>query len=209
MRRLRFSLRTLLVATTFLAMALTIVILAMKLFPLQAEVQRLRNEVGYLTVDDPTKVHAIRVATVKDGTFRYRIWIPNGGNYCLLLGNVAEPVPYNINRVYRASTDGVSSSVVLDPGEHLIDVHLTVDKTEDELGCFQVKVLLDGRRSASHNIAGVDDPFYFAAHLEEVLWEGVGFEATSTTLDQSLTLLFCPTGQTGTNSPFLMWIAEE
>ncbi|MCO6044501.1 hypothetical protein NG895_11350 [Aeoliella sp. ICT_H6.2] len=77
-RHARFSLRTLLLATVFLAMALAIVVLSWELIPLRAEVQRLRDEAGYLTIEDPTKLHAIRLESESPLVWRWKVWVPAG-----------------------------------------------------------------------------------------------------------------------------------
>ncbi|WP_442481576.1 hypothetical protein [Aeoliella sp. SH292] len=65
-------------ATLLLAMALSIGLLLWELIPLRAEVQRLRNEAGYLTVDDPSKLQAIRLDSDSPLVWRWKVWIPKG-----------------------------------------------------------------------------------------------------------------------------------
>lgn len=72
----RFSLLTLMLATLFLGMALAIVLLTLELIPLRAEVQQLRNEAGYLTIDDPTKIHAIGVDTDSPLLWKWKVYFP-------------------------------------------------------------------------------------------------------------------------------------
>ncbi|QDU57149.1 hypothetical protein Pan181_33630 [Aeoliella mucimassa] len=77
-RRTRYSLRTLMLATTFVGMALAIALLTLEIIPLRAEVQRLHDEAGYLTIDDPTKIHAIQVETESPLVWKWKVWIPEG-----------------------------------------------------------------------------------------------------------------------------------
>jgi hypothetical protein len=51
--------------------------------PLRAEVRRLRDEVGELAIDDPTKIHAIQVRQPDELTWKWRLWIPEGRGYVL------------------------------------------------------------------------------------------------------------------------------
>ncbi len=77
-RRPRFSLLTLLLLLTIAAIVVTVWQLYAELGPLRGEVKRLRNEVGELSVDDKTKLHAIRVPTDAESTWKWRVWIPKG-----------------------------------------------------------------------------------------------------------------------------------
>jgi hypothetical protein len=74
----RFSLLTALLVTTIIAMAIVLAMQWRELGPLRAVVRRLRDEVGELSVDDPTKIHAIQVRTGDDLLWKWRIWIPEG-----------------------------------------------------------------------------------------------------------------------------------
>lgn len=65
-------------ATLVLAMTLAILVLLWELIPLRAEVRRLRDEAGYLTIEDPGKVHAIRLDSESPLVWRWKVWIPKG-----------------------------------------------------------------------------------------------------------------------------------
>ena len=62
-KRARYSLLTLVLATTIVALSITVVMLYREADPLRKEVARLRNEVGELNISDPSKLHAIRIDT--------------------------------------------------------------------------------------------------------------------------------------------------
>jgi len=79
--RRRFSLRSLLAVTAFVAMAIVIWQLYTELAPLRAEVRRLRDEVGELSIDDEAKLYAIRVRAGEDMTWKWRVWVPEGRAY--------------------------------------------------------------------------------------------------------------------------------
>jgi hypothetical protein len=81
--RPRFSLLTALLLMTVVGMATVIVLLWREVGPLREEVRRLRDEMGVLVVDDPTKVNAIQVNTRDDLTWKWRVWIPKGGTYVI------------------------------------------------------------------------------------------------------------------------------
>ena len=81
--RPRFSLLTLVLATTIVALSVVLWRVGNEVVPLRAEVKRLRNEVGELVVEDETKICAIQVRTDDDLTWKWRIWIPPGKKYKL------------------------------------------------------------------------------------------------------------------------------
>ena len=85
LRRLRFSLQTLALIVTIVAMAIVIGLLYSELVPLRDENRRLRDEVGELTIEDESKFHAILTPHIDPDEFRWRwrIWIPEGRSYRL------------------------------------------------------------------------------------------------------------------------------
>jgi hypothetical protein len=89
-RVLRFSLRTLLVLTAFVAMMVSLLVstgnnrrLARINESLVAENRRLRDEVGELAIDDESRLHAIRTSADSYLEWTWRVWIPNGRKYRL------------------------------------------------------------------------------------------------------------------------------
>lgn len=82
-KRVQFSVLTLLLGMTVVALSITVAMLYRELGPLREEVSRLRNEVGQLDIEDPTKLHAIRVDTEDELEWKWRIWIPEGASYRL------------------------------------------------------------------------------------------------------------------------------
>ena len=79
----RFSLFTLVLMTTVVAMGIALWQQHLKYSPLEDEVRRLRDEVGVLSIEDESKLHAIRVRTPDDYTWKWRLWIPEGHAYRL------------------------------------------------------------------------------------------------------------------------------
>ena len=82
-RRLRYSLLTLLLATAIIALSVTVILLYREVGPLRQEVRKLRDEVGHLSISDPTKLHAIQVNASEELTWKWRLWIPDNGRYRL------------------------------------------------------------------------------------------------------------------------------
>lgn len=98
-RRVRFSLRNLLLMMTILALALGLVVVGWNNHrldeinqALEAENRRLRDEVGELSIEDPGKLHAIHVKSASYLEWIWRVWIPEGREYRLrcVTGEVPE-----------------------------------------------------------------------------------------------------------------------
>lgn len=139
-RRLRFSLKDFVFAVTLFAMTLALWQAYSKLLPLEVEVKRLRNEVGYLAVKDPTKLHAIRVATTAPDTWRYRVWVPQGAAYYLLHEKSKIPMKGLPSQIGSGGYSTIQS------GEHLIDV--AISKDPDDSRRLWGTILVDGRQSS-------------------------------------------------------------
>jgi hypothetical protein len=72
----RFSILTLLLLTTVVAMAIVIALLWSKVVPLQLQVARLQAEMGRLHVSDSQRPQAIAVETNEPLTWRWRVYLP-------------------------------------------------------------------------------------------------------------------------------------
>ena len=110
--------------------------------PLRAEVRRLRDEVGELIVDDPTKIHAIEVRQKDELTWRWRLWIPAGRTY--VLRAVGEDIPKPI-------FPKVGARCGCEPGEMWVEYRITKDPApaRGEVNCRTREVL-----SAAMNMPG-------------------------------------------------------
>lgn len=90
-RRTRFSLLTLVLLTTIVALAVTVALLYRELAPLRTEVRQLRKETGQLLIDDPSKLHVIGVETYNDWAWKWRLWVPAGRT--IRFGFAAQEIP--------------------------------------------------------------------------------------------------------------------
>jgi hypothetical protein len=79
---------------------------------LEAEIRRLRNEVGELAIVDESRFHAIRVATDNELEWKWRIWIPERRRYQLRV--VYDHIPK------EGFPQGGSTSMLFEPGEHTV-----------------------------------------------------------------------------------------
>jgi hypothetical protein len=80
--RPRISLLSALLLMTIAGMSIVIVQLWRELVPLRQEVRGYRTELGFLTIDDPTRVHGVQVPTREEG-WKWRVYFPPGSDYML------------------------------------------------------------------------------------------------------------------------------
>jgi hypothetical protein len=116
--RWRFSTRTLLGCTVILALAITVWLQWRELDPLREEVLQLRAEGGHLTIDDPSRLHAIDVPIPMGNHWRWRVYVPDTGSYqlCFQQANIpAEGVPSETSK---------RMTFPLDAGEHRLDAEI-------------------------------------------------------------------------------------
>jgi hypothetical protein len=101
----KFSLRTMLLVIAILCLAIPLILQSSKLNRAQVELRQLRDQLGYLTIDDRSKVHIIAVDVDEPNTWRWRMFLPRGVRYtwCLGYGDIpAQGVP-------KSKMDGISN----------------------------------------------------------------------------------------------------
>lgn len=113
--RLRFSLRTFLVTLMLLSLIGSNLYVSFKWRHAQSENQRLRDELGYITIDDPTLFYVREIPTHKWGEWRWRIYVPSDAVYCLAKREVPET---GVTRAEHIYCGGFPS------GERLVDLRL-------------------------------------------------------------------------------------
>lgn len=124
--RPRFSLLTLALLMTIVALSVTVAMMYRELAPLRSEVARYRQELGLLTIDDAErdKIHAVAVESERENEWRYRIYLPEGKKYRLRKAVGMLPPPYKFDtrsdylKKVAANSSGSTSS--WDSGEFLI-----------------------------------------------------------------------------------------
>jgi hypothetical protein len=117
--RPRLSLLTALLLMTIVGMAIVLVQLWFEVDPLRAELRELRNEVGRLSIDDPTQFHAIQVRSDNEYVWKWRVWIPEGREYQINLST--ESIP-------KTGYPQSNGMIVIDkPGESWIEYRIKHD----------------------------------------------------------------------------------
>jgi hypothetical protein len=76
--RIRFSLRTFLVTLLVLSLIGSNLYVSFKWRQAQTDVQRLRDELGYLTIDDPSQLYVRETSRGELLSWRWRIYLPPG-----------------------------------------------------------------------------------------------------------------------------------
>ena len=98
--------------------------LYVELRPLRKEVAELRTEVGRLNINDPTKLHVMRVESENDLEWKWRLWIPEGASYALRATGGMVPKE-------GFPTDG-STMYLREPGEHVIRYVIRRNPRDDQ-----------------------------------------------------------------------------
>jgi hypothetical protein len=140
---LRFSLLGLFALVTIVALAVALYLTQSRLALAQAEVQRLRRETGYLTIDDPTQVHVINVPTTDAMHWRWRIYLPGGHDFGVFAhrgtfdkrGFPAQGVLAVQSRMGGQSDPNLPREIILD---------VALDKTNEGNACLRIRENGDG-----------------------------------------------------------------
>lgn len=132
-RGFRVSLLTLMLLMTIAALAIGLIVVGRNNRRLEevnqtlsAENNRLRDEVGELSVEDPKKLHAVRIETDSYLDWQWRIWIPEGVAY--RLRGVASDVPKEGLPQERGGT-----IMLREPGEHVIRYRIRRDPRDGKM----------------------------------------------------------------------------
>lgn len=89
--RFRFSLRTFFVTLFVLSLFGSNAYVSWKWHEARQEIERLREELGVLTIDDPTRYYVREVPTFEPFSWRWRIYVPPGDrNFCLATSGIPE-----------------------------------------------------------------------------------------------------------------------
>ena len=81
--RWKFSLRTMLLVGTVIVLAVSHLVTTRRLKVATDELQKLRQEAGYLDVADPSRIHAVQVPTLETMTWKWKLHLPPSRQYWL------------------------------------------------------------------------------------------------------------------------------
>jgi hypothetical protein len=130
--RPRFSLMNGLLLTALVASGITIWLMWHEVGPLRAEVHKLRTELGYLNIDDPTRAYAIDLPTADSRRWKWRIYLPPEikHRFCCYSGTLPSPTEFVgaawFDRV-RNGGIGAGSSCSFNSGEFTFEVALETE----------------------------------------------------------------------------------
>ena len=135
MPRIRFSLKTLFVVLLVGTLAASHVFTSYRLRQTHDENVKLRTELGYLTIEDRTKLHVVGLAAHEDLTWQWRMYVPEGAK--LVLRTATHEIPeYGL-----PATPGARAG--LSPGEYIV----TAAVRRDREGKWQLKLSTGGSYS--------------------------------------------------------------
>jgi hypothetical protein len=195
--RPRISLLSALLLMTIVGLMIVVAQLWREVGPLRAEVAQLRNETGRLSVDDPTKIHAIQVNTGDELTWKWRVWIPKGRMY--VVRGYGDGVPKE-----GFPKDG-GTMRIREPGEHVITYDIDRDRTS---GKWFGKTTMIGTGSV-----GKDDQSWVTWPSQTSLTSGVSTTAKSFDMGERVEIIRRRVSQAGDSSKiedpaagFMIWL---
>lgn len=122
-RTFQFSLRSLLLMTLIIALAVASLLMYRRLSDAEGELVTLRNEAGYLKIEDETLFHAIAVPCEEPLTWKWRAYLPKGREYSWHLNSGMIPA--------MGVLDGGASSQETLPRSQGMEVTITVAIRKD------------------------------------------------------------------------------
>lgn len=177
--RPRISLLSALVGMTIIGMVIVIVQLWHEVEPLRSEVDRLRQELGYLSVHDPQKIYAIRVPTNEAGVHRYRIYLPTDRRFKIhtRIGTIPGRLPQQTKQEWFETLDGSGSTSEIDSGEFTIDIAVRPDSEKPDHWSLSHQVAGRGGGSVGTKMSWLNDRRVWSVSGEPVI--GKQIEADS------------------------------
>jgi len=79
--RVRFSLLSFLLASAAICLAVSHWHTSWQLATARVELRKLRDELGYLSIEDRTKFHAVALESGTPNTWQWRLFVPKGARY--------------------------------------------------------------------------------------------------------------------------------
>jgi hypothetical protein len=154
-RRLRFRLLTMILTIAVALLSVSHFYTTIKLRDSTQKVAKLRDELGYIEVEDRTKVHVLALPTTEIDTWRWRLFIPKGARYAWRLASENIPaagVPID-------GTSGISNeNYSARDNEVLVtaSLHQRPDGSGDLVVTSKIAASRDQMAGASHRIPASD-----------------------------------------------------
>ena len=127
-RLTRFSLLTLVLLTTIVALGFGLLASARRNAQLNARNEQLaaenkefRSELGIFEVEDPAKIHAIRVPTEGNQPHKYRVYLPTGYRYTQ---------HYKVGEIPVDGVPAQTNATPVEPGHYLFTVDIERQRYE-------------------------------------------------------------------------------
>ncbi|TWT96995.1 hypothetical protein Pla108_27720 [Botrimarina colliarenosi] len=126
----KFSLKTLLVLTTIVALVVTLAVTQRELADKSSQLESYRNEMRYLSISDANKINAISIPGFGRKSWRWRIHLPKDRQFRLRLA--FDDIPMN------GLPENVPDKMFCDlpPGESLLSVSLVKENGEWGVGLY-------------------------------------------------------------------------
>ena len=104
---------------------------------LQTELRELRQEYGYLEITNPRKIHAVKIRSVPQNAWCYRVYLPKGQNYYFACQINSLPLKHELPSVAKPTRLGTigslgrnSTGIGIPSGEYVVT--LSVSQLDSE-----------------------------------------------------------------------------
>lgn len=128
--RPRISLLTAILLTTIVGLSIVTAQLWREVAPLREQVRSMRSELGLLNIEDPTVAQAIQLGTRETDHWKWRIYLPEPGDYELFVyDGIIPPRQFHTKWYDEVRKHAGGMSTTMDGGEFVFSVEL--DKEGD------------------------------------------------------------------------------
>lgn len=178
MIRWQVSIRDLLLLAAMVALVLSYASNLRRMRTAEAELARLRDEVGYLQAGDEDEIAAVRIASEEPLTWQTRVRVPKG-----------KPYRVAYSALWRESTAAPEwfSAQPVPAGESIVTVRVLRDPRDDRWKITTIVRHLDGVSRSGTTLPDEISAVFRGTH--DVLSTGVGRQTVTRPNGQSLRLL--------------------
>lgn len=168
MKSINFSLGTLLLVFTIIALAVCLFVTRSELASKTAQLDSYRNEMRYLSIEDESKISVISIPAVGSKSWRWRIYLPKDQGFTLKVGFDDVPLyglPAPAQRITRCNLPNgesiLTASLVKENGQWGLALHSESDGNQNF--SYVQKIVaknsewLEKRGGCSEHIAGASE----------------------------------------------------
>lgn len=161
LHRFRFSLRTFFVSLFVLSLFGSNAYVSWKWHEARQEIERLREQLGYLKIGDPTKLYVREVPTTEPLSWRWRIYVPHLASFFMS----SSRIPKSGTRTGKTTSIGHPTHARYPmPGEYTLEARVE----RNQKGAWRLAMRVQGIR-VNHSIMPPDAGWLASGPYPEVI----------------------------------------